>query len=217
MKHKQCFAGLVALGDMLLARGAVQSAYGVYWTRRQYGGNFLLRLKFAEAMRLNGFVSAALKEFAAVYGCFDAADKKFKEKMTVVAGYTLALMTVGDYETATAVLASTNRRDKLVKLAAAHVALQQAHKAGDAEAAKSVLDDVKDDDEKNPLMLALAVRAGKLAGEDTAGAEAKLQVLLASAGKLGGMAEVSVTRVTEAEPPQITPKWRMRRATRSRR
>ena len=40
-----------------------------------------------------------------------------------MAGYALALVTVGDYETASAVLSKTNGRDALVKLAAAHVAL----------------------------------------------------------------------------------------------
>jgi len=219
-KHKQNFNGLVALADILLSRGAVQAAYGVYWTLRslhpkQYAGNFLLRLKFAEAMRLNGFVSAAVNEFGAVYACFDSSDKKFKDEMGVIAdllaGYALALVTVGDFESAQSVLKSTNPRDKMVKMASAAVAVQ----SNDAALAKDAFSDAKDA-ETNPLMLALGVRAGKMAGEDTAELEAKLKALLG--GKFAAVASLKafceaalagndgaakVSRVADADAPQI--------------
>ena len=113
--------------------------------------------------------------------------QKFAQEMAVLAallaGYALALITVGDYETARAVLFETNGRDALVKLAAAHVALQHA--------AKRVFDDVKEA-KSNPLML--AVRAGKLGGV----AAVKAYCEQAMAGNMTD--EVEVARVAEAEP-----------------
>eukprot|EP01084_Bolivina_argentea_P154597 269460_1 len=104
---KQDCAALVALADILLSRGAVKAAYRVYFTIQrmyplQFKSNFILRLKFAECMRLNGYESQALCEFRTVYNCFDKDDKDFKTEMTaltsVLVGFVFLNIQIGDYD-----------------------------------------------------------------------------------------------------------------------
>ena len=189
-KYKQDYNALVALADIWLSRGAVKCAYQVYYTIKhsypdQYRVNFLLRLKFAECMRLNGFQSAALAEFRATFGCFDATAKMYDEEMKcisdVLVGYALLCIGVGSYDEAEKLLALCDRKHKLKPLANAHLTLL---KGGDAGGVYSDCKEQKD----NPLMLALAVRAGRLSGADTSGEEAALKGLIG--GKFAGIEAV---------------------------
>ena len=189
-KYKQDFNALVALGDIWLSRGAAKCAYQVYYTIKQlypnrYRVNFLLRLKFAESMRLNGFQSSALNEFRTTVACFDVDAKKYKEEMEyisdVLVGYALLCIGVGSYVEAEKVLKVCNRRHKLKALADSHLKLL---KGGDAS---GVYDDCKEHTD-NPLMMALAVRAGKLSGADTSGEETALKGLIG--GKFVGIEAV---------------------------
>jgi len=186
-KYKQDFNALVALADIWLSRGAVRCAYRVYHTIKQlfpirYKVNFLLRLKFAESMRLNGFQSSALTEFRATYNSFDKTAKKHNEEMKfmsdLLVGYALLCIAVGSYDEAEKVLADCDRKNKLKTLATAHLTLLK------GEDAAGVYEKCKEDTE-NPLMMALAVRAGKMSGADTAAEEAALKKLIG--GKFGGI------------------------------
>jgi len=115
-------------------------------------------------MRLNGFQSCALAEFRSTFACFDEKAKAYKEEMDyisdVLIGYVLLCLGVGSYVEAEKVLKVCSKKHKLKPLADGHLTLL---KGGDANGVYNECKEFVD----NPLMLALAVRAGKLCGADT--------------------------------------------------
>eukprot|EP01084_Bolivina_argentea_P051643 95013_1 len=182
---KQDFNGLVALADIWLSMGAYQTAYKVYYTIYKlypvkYKQNFTLRLKFAECMRINGFQSEALCEFRNTYNSFHDDDKGFGEEINeisdLIIGYAFLCLTIGDYEQAEILLKQTNKRHILNKLAKSHLILLR--HGTDSEKCKSVYNDCKDIAGDNPLLLALAIRAGKVSGDDISELETKLKELI---------------------------------------
>ena len=103
-KYKQDFNGLVALAGIWLSKGAINAAYRVYYTIKklypiEYKTNFILRLQFAECMRLNGFQSEALCEFRKTFESFDANEKQANEEFAsysdLLLGFVLLCITVG--------------------------------------------------------------------------------------------------------------------------
>ena len=183
--YKQDFNGLVALAGIWLNRGAVKAAYQVYYTIKklypiQYNTNFILRLQFAECMRLNGFQSEALTEFRKTFESFDHSEKTISDELNaysdLLLGFVLLSITVGDYEMAEKVMkCGINKRHILYKLANAELTLLK--QGGDASATAGVYNDCKDQKD-NPLLLALAIRAGKYSGNDTAEIEGALKGLI---------------------------------------
>jgi len=181
---KQDFNALVALAGIYLNKGALTSAYQVFYTIRQlypmrYRLNFLLRFEFAECMRMNGFQSEAWSEFRAVYESWDHSKKSkmdFEAITDLLLGFIFQCLSVGDYATAEDALDKCSKRHKLYKLANGELTLMK--HAGDASKCKSVFEDCKDE-KLHPMIIALAIRAAKLGGESAGECEETLKKLLA--------------------------------------
>eukprot|EP01083_Nonionella_stella_P269881 913480_1 len=133
-------------------------------------------------MRINGFQSEALCEFRNTYNSFHDDDKGFGEEINeisdLIIGYAFLCLTIGDYEQAEILLKQTNKRHILNKLAKSHLILLK--NGADSEKCKSVYNDCKDIAGDNPLLLALAIRAGKVSGDDISELETKLKELIVS-------------------------------------